>query len=195
MNSQTATFAFSANEPATFACSLDGAPATACATPASYSGLAGGTHTFTVVATDSAGIVDATPATASWTVYNDLFAAAPPLVAATGTVRGTTDDASREPGEPRHAANNAGGRSVWFTWTAPRSGTAVIDTFGSSFDTLLGVYTGSSVPALTRIASNDDYGGRYQSRVAFSAVAGVTYRIAIDGWSGLSGSYVLNWRI
>jgi hypothetical protein len=31
--------------------------------------------------------------------------------------------------------------------------------------------------------------------VAFSVVAGVTYRIAIDGWSGLSGSYVLNWRI
>ena len=195
VNSQVATFAFSANEAATFACSLDGAPAAACASPASYSGLVGGTHTFTVVATDSAGNVDATPAAATWTVYNDLFTAALPLAGATGTVRGTTDSASREPGEPRHAANNAGGRSVWFAWTAPGSGTAVIDTFGSSFDTLLGVYTGSSVSALTRIASNDDYGGRYQSRVAFSAVAGVTYRIAIDGWSGVSGSYVLNWRI
>jgi hypothetical protein len=195
VNSQSASFSFAASESGTFACSLDGAPATPCSTPASYSGLVGGTHTFSVVATDAAGNVDPTPATATWTVYNDLFAAALPIVGATGTVRGTTADASREAGEPRHAANNAGGRSVWFTWTAPWSGTAVFDTFGSSFDTLLGVYTGSSVSALTRIASNDDYGGRVQSRVAFGAVAGVTYRIAIDGWSGLSGPFVLNWRI
>jgi hypothetical protein len=195
VNSQSASFALAASEPATFACSLDGAPAAPCATPASYSGLGGGVHTFTVVATDIAGNVDPTPATATWTVYNDLFAAALPIVGAAGTVRGTTTDASREPGEPRHAANNAGGRSVWFAWTAPRSGTAVVDTFGSSFDTLLGVYTGSTVSALARIASNDDYGGRYQSRVAFNAVAGVTYRIAVDGWSGLSGPYVLNWRV
>src|SRR4051794_3568798 len=52
---------------ATFACRLDGAPATACTSPASYSGLAVGSHTFSVASTTSAG-TDPTPATASWTV-------------------------------------------------------------------------------------------------------------------------------
>ena len=64
----TATFAFGATEPATFTCSLDGAAYSVCTSPATYAGLANGQHTFGVVATDQAGNVDPTPATASWTV-------------------------------------------------------------------------------------------------------------------------------
>ena len=48
------------------------------------------------------------------------------------------------------------------------------DTIGSSFDTLLAVYTGTAVNALTTVASNDDIdtsGHNYQSRVTFTAVA------------------------
>jgi hypothetical protein len=193
VNAQAATIAFTADESATFTCSLDGAPAAPCTSPASYSDLAGGSHTFTVVATDSAGNVDASPATLTWTVYNDMLAAATPLTAATGSVTGSNADATKEYGEPK-ITSNRGGRSVWFTWTAPWSGTATLDTFGSSFNTLLGVFTGDSVTTLTRVAGNDNYGG-YQSRVGFSAVAGTTYRIAVDGYYGAFGTYVLNWQI
>jgi hypothetical protein len=64
----TATFTFhSTASGATFACSLDGAPATACTSPATYSGLADGGHTFSVAATAN-GTTDPTPATSSWTV-------------------------------------------------------------------------------------------------------------------------------
>jgi hypothetical protein len=64
----TAAFTFhSTASGATFACSLDGAAATACTSPASYSGLADGGHTFSVAATAS-GTTDPTPATSSWTV-------------------------------------------------------------------------------------------------------------------------------
>ena len=42
-------------------------------------------------------------------------------------------------------AGREGGASVWWTWTAPASGRAVVTTRGSSFDTLLGVYTGTAV--------------------------------------------------
>jgi subtilisin-like proprotein convertase family protein len=64
-----ATFTFSANETgATFACSLDGAAFTACASPASYVALLVGNHTFTVRATDLSGNTDATPAGYSWTI-------------------------------------------------------------------------------------------------------------------------------
>jgi hypothetical protein len=191
---QSAMFSFSASEPATFACSLDGAPATACTSPVSYSGLAGGGHTLTVVATDRAGNVDATPATRTWTIFNDAFVAAAPMTGATGTARGSNAAATREAGEPR-ITNNKGGRSVWFTWTAPWSGTATIDTVGSSFNTLLAVYTGTTVGGLRQVAANDNYGSSQQSRVTFAAVAGVTYRIAVDGFNGGYGTYVLHWTV
>jgi hypothetical protein len=67
-NSTTASFAFTANEPATFACSLDGAAFTPCTTPQGYSGLAVGNHSFQVTAVDAAGNVDTTPASFSWTI-------------------------------------------------------------------------------------------------------------------------------
>jgi hypothetical protein len=44
-------------------------------------------------------------------------------------VSGATTMATREAGEPLIVAN-AGGRSVWFTWTAPSAGSTTIDTGG-----------------------------------------------------------------
>ena len=75
-----------------------------------------------------------------------------------------------------------------------RAGTVVIDTMGSDFDTLLGVYTGSAVNALTTVITNDDAGGGNWSRVEVSPVVGTTYFIAIDGYGGRKGSTVLNWQ-
>jgi hypothetical protein len=66
--STSATFDFTANEPASFECSLDDAPFAACTSPAFYSGLADGSHTFQVQATDAAGNADPTPAEQTWTV-------------------------------------------------------------------------------------------------------------------------------
>jgi MYXO-CTERM domain-containing protein len=68
-NQTQATFSFFAFESdARFECSLDGAPFSACASPVTYVSLSGGTHTFQVRARDTAGNVDATPASYSWTV-------------------------------------------------------------------------------------------------------------------------------
>ena len=61
-----ATFSFGADEPASFTCSLDGAPYASCDSPVSYTGLASGWHTFAVRATDGAGNVDPSPAGTSW---------------------------------------------------------------------------------------------------------------------------------
>jgi hypothetical protein len=54
-NSRSATFAFSADEPSSFECQLDGGSFQACGSPASYQGLGDGTHTFAVRPTDAAG--------------------------------------------------------------------------------------------------------------------------------------------
>jgi hypothetical protein len=70
-NSQSATFAFSANESASFACQLDGGGFGPCASPWSYHGLGDGGHTFTVRPTDALGNVGAT---ASYTWHVDATA-------------------------------------------------------------------------------------------------------------------------
>ena len=86
---------------------------------------------------------------------NDLFANAQVVSGSSGTATGSNAGATKEPGEPNHAGNS-GGASIWYAWTASSTATVSIDTSGSSFDTLLGIYTGSSVGSLTTIASNDD---------------------------------------
>jgi hypothetical protein len=77
-------FTFAANEPATFACSLDGAAFAACTSPAGYAGLASGEHTFAVRATDAVGNVDASPATVAFTIAPPPAPAPAPAPAPSG---------------------------------------------------------------------------------------------------------------
>ncbi|HEV7406592.1 MAG TPA: IPT/TIG domain-containing protein [Chthoniobacteraceae bacterium] len=123
---------------------------------------------------------------------NNNFAGAAPISGTFGTVTGANAGATKEPGEPDHAGN-PGGKSVWYSWTAAASGTFTFDTSGSSFDTLLGIYTGAAVDSLTEVASNDDAGSISTSSVSFNATGGTVYAIAVDGYNGASGNLVLNW--
>ncbi|MGH7971966.1 MAG: redoxin domain-containing protein, partial [Limisphaerales bacterium] len=124
---------------------------------------------------------------------NDTFFKRTVIAGTNIIVTASNVDATKEPGEPYHAGNR-GGSSVWWSWRAPRSESATISTFGSSFDTLLGVYTGNSVWGLTTIASNDDAPDTtdYTSKVVFDTVANETYQIAVDGYDGASGSICLS---
>lgn len=122
---------------------------------------------------------------------NDNFANRIPLSGTTVSAGGSNAEASVEPGEPLHA-HEPGGRSVWWTWTAPGSGLVTLTTEGSNFDTLLAVYTGSTVSNLTEVASDDDSGTNLTSRVTFTASAGKSYQIAIDGYTGFAGNVRLS---
>ena len=121
---------------------------------------------------------------------NDNFADATPVTAA--TTQGSTIASTVESGEPEGAATSGDINSVWFVWTADTNNTVEFNTFGSNFDTLLGVYTGQSVDALTLIVANDDAQGALQSQVVFDPTPGTLYYIAIDGLEKETGSFVLN---
>ena len=85
-------------------------------------------------------------------------------------------NATKQTGEPDHAGD-PGGASVWYQWTAPASGHVELGARGS-FDTLVGLYAGDAVNALSPVT--------LESRpvpcfVNFAAIAGTVYRIAVDG--------------
>ena len=131
--------------------------------------------------------------------FGDMFAARGVVFGFTNVIRGTNIAFTREAGEPRHASRN-GNHSGWLSWTAPATGLVRMDTFGSDFDTLLAVYTGSPVSNLTVVAGNDDANGDVVvSSVAFNVTNGMTYHIVVDGYGtngtiiqGNAGSIVLN---
>jgi hypothetical protein len=100
--------------------------------------------------------------------------------------------ATFEPGEPLHAGK-PGGKSIWYSWTPTFTGVATIRTEGSTFDTLLAVYTGSTLTSLVKVDSDEDRGGFYTSKAFFNAFVGVEYDIAVDGFAGASGGFNLSW--
>ena len=181
---------------------FDGAPVGMDTTPpysASVANLMLGNHTAYALATDSLGrksysltnqvtVVSGTPGS------NNHFTNAIPLTGLNVTTTGNNSSATREPGEPN--TGYGGSHSVWWTWTAPDSGLTTIDTFGSTFDSVLAVYVGNAVNQLTLIAVNDDYfSGNFfssQSRVDFNATANTVYRILVDGFGGSSGNITLH---
>lgn len=153
--------------------------------------FARGANKVSVVAADRAGNVsEAAVITVNYRpidVVNDLFAQGSELPGNQGIAESKTDAATKEFGEPNHGGND-GGKSVWWWWKAPANGVFAISTTNSSFDTLLGLYTGGRVEKLTLIASNDDaIEGSGYSEISQAVEGGQTYRIGVDGFAGRFG--------
>ncbi|HEX8771767.1 MAG TPA: hypothetical protein VF711_13450, partial [Acidimicrobiales bacterium] len=131
-------------------------------------------------------------APASAAAVNDDFAFAETISGPAGSTSGSNVDATAEPGEPDHAGS-AATASIWYQWIAPADSSVTFDTCGSDYDTLLAVYTGTSVDSLTEVGSNDDACAT-ASVVTFNAIAGTVYSIAVDGFGGQTGNVVLAWN-
>ena len=110
---------------------------------------------------------------------NDNF---PPLAKVPdpgGVILGDNTFGSTQFGEPSHAGVTNMANSVWWNWSPTNSGPVLVDTAGSSFDTVVAVYTGNVLTNLTLIAATNDVGIIAQGFVNFTAVASTTYRIAV----------------
>ncbi len=120
---------------------------------------------------------------------NDNFTNALLLTTTTNITSTVTNVvATKEAGEPKHAGAT-GGRSVWWKWVAPANGSVTISTANSTFDTVLAVYTGSTVSNLTQVAANDNNSSRGDntSQVKVNVTAGTEYEIAVDAKTGFGG--------
>jgi hypothetical protein len=82
VSNSSASFSFGSDKSATYECSLNGSAFAPCTSPKSYSDLADGQHTFRVRAEDTAGSVDQSPASRTWTVQAGIIL--PPVPEPTG---------------------------------------------------------------------------------------------------------------
>lgn len=121
---------------------------------------------------------------------NDQCAGATPLVAGTPVNLNTV--AATALNDPTPACQTDVGAGVWYTYTPTTTGPVTISTCGSSFDTVISVYTGLC-GALQPLVNgcNDDNGPSCdgeQASITFNGVAGTVYRILIAGYSGATGT-------
>ncbi len=102
----------------------------------------------------------------------------------TGTTSGRDDDFSPS------CQNSSNAGDITYTWQAPETGTFVIDTDNSSFDTVLTILSQSCLGE--ELACDDDGGVSTRSRIEIELTEGDVIVIVIDGYSSNSGSFVLN---
>jgi hypothetical protein len=129
---------------------------------------------------------------------NDRFAAAQTLPGPAGTVVASTIGATAEAGEPDSDIAPTP-KSVWFRWTAPRSGLYSFDTNGTAAPFRFNLYTGSTVSSLTPVGVRADLRGTtgpwpYSNaqQIYLLATAGVTYALRVDNPYD-PGEWVVNW--
>lgn len=121
---------------------------------------------------------------------NDDFANRIPLSGSQVLTNGSNLDATLEPGEPA-LPGFPGGASVWWSWTAPRSGLAGVAIANAGFSPLIGVYSGLALNSLSLIASGMLDTNSLATAADFAATAGAVYQISVDGSAGQSGPFQL----
>jgi hypothetical protein len=115
---------------------------------------------------------------------NDDYTNAIPVGEVTDMPFNTTD---ATPDGPHSCYVGDSSPNIWFIYTALYPGLVTIDLCGSSYDTMLAVYDGTSPSDATFMICNDDYCG-LQSQVTFWATAGNQYLIEIGGFGTSYGS-------
>ena len=91
-------------------------------------------------------------------------------------------------------ADQFGDSSIWYKWTAPSDGPVDFNTAGSTFNTLLGIYTLENGYFHTVASNDDDSPSATWSKAHFDGVANKTYYIAVDGFLGAAGDLSLGWN-
>ncbi len=207
--STSASFAFSSTESgSTFECKLDSGSYATCTSPKSYSGLATGSHTFSVRATDAAGNTDASAATRSWTVTAPSDTT-PPDTSFTAGPTGPTNDAtpafsfsSTESGSSFECRVDSGAWSSCSSpWTTPslsdgshsvsvRATDAAGNTDGSPASRSFTVDTAAPTTTITGSPSSPSISS--SATITFTvSEAGATSQCRLDGgaWTACTSPY------
>jgi len=102
-----------------------------------------------------------------------------------------TAGATLEPAEQRPCGGQIGA-TVWYKHTPSTGGTLTASTAGSGYDTVLAVYSGSSLPTLTMLSCDDDSLPGKKSQLSLNVVDGTNYYIQAGGFDNASGNLTFN---
>jgi hypothetical protein len=114
-----------------------------------------------------------------------------------GGAQSTTNGMTNEASDPILAcmwgspSNPQGYRTTWFKFSSPFSGRVTINTAGSSFDTVLAVYSGDCASPI-QLTCNDD-SNYFSSEVSLSVFANQEYYVEVADWHlAVSGTATAN---
>ncbi len=126
---------------------------------------------------------------------NDNFASAVNLTSTTLTDTKDSSGATSQTGDPLPPCSQIAGlpptgtvNTIWYTVVPTGTGVANIDTIGSSYDSVLSVWSGTSQAALTVVGCNDDInpGIVTVSQIQnLTLTAGTTYYIMVSSFGAL----------
>lgn len=127
------------------------------------------------------------------TVANDACASA--VTIGNGVQTGNTCASTRDGSDTCRPSATAG--DVWYSWVAPCTGSLVLGTCGSAYDTDISVHTGCPGTSANQVGCNDDAvsglcAGTLQSSLTVPVTSGAAYLIRVSGFGGATGAYVLS---
>ncbi len=138
----------------------------------------------TTAAVALAALVLSAPLAQAAAPTNDNFANREVLSGLPIKVSRSNVEGTKESGEALQGLAPAG-HSVWFEWEATSTGWVTVGACDSDFPELLGVYTGTAVNSLTKVADSNGAEGPnclfQQREYTFKASSGTKYEIAVDG--------------
>jgi len=109
------------------------------------------------------------------------------------SVGATAFDSSTATPSPSTWNCNGSGADVWFTYTSGGSSSITIDTLGSSFDTVMMVWSGTCAAAVYLGCNDDVQSGVTQSSYTIAGpAAGDTFLVRIGGYNGATGTGSVN---
>jgi putative zinc finger protein len=163
----------------------------------------------TSLATASASVTEASPSTPARSLTPTIAAApandSPPGIAILNLPFSNSTDTTLAQIHAMEPASvcGSGTQSVWYSYTAGQAATLVADTFGSGYDTILDIWTGSltndylnpGFETLVPLVCNDNAGASVQSEVVFAVTPGVSYVIRVTTGSNTGGGGALTFHL
>jgi hypothetical protein len=123
------------------------------------------------------------PASALAAPANDAFANRE-VLSGSLPVEVTRSNAEATPEAGENISPFAAGHSIWFEWEATATEWMTIGACGSDFPALIGVFTGTELSNLVKVASGNSTQGPHcfnEREYTFKAVSGTKYVIGVDG--------------
>lgn len=127
-------------------------------------------------------------------VTNDEIANAHPVNVFPFSETRQTLGATTAVDDPVLCSSTIGSHSVWYTFNPPESGTLSINTAGSNYDTVVGIFSGTS-QSLDQVACNNDIGDGAQSSVSAPVTGDTTYFIEVADASEMGSGGTLKFSL